>query len=148
MPGKNLTHESSIDDLEAWINDSSKSSNKKKLKKIDETIKQKKEAQKQQDLEEKKYKKDAIGDKYSRKGDPLYGKKGDERKLIIEDYRKQYEQAKKVKNNDANITPEMLEGFMNTIRDKGYNPEEIMEKLESDSYSEEYKNELVNKIMQ
>ena len=36
---------------------------------------------------------------------------------------------------------------MNTIRDKGYNPEEIMEKLESDSYSEEYKNELVNKIM-
>lgn len=147
MPGKNLTHESSVDDLEAWINDSSKSSNKKKLKKIDETIKQKKEAQKQQDLEEKKYKKDSIGDKYSRKNDPLYGKKGDERKLIIEDYRKQYEQAKKVKNNDANITPEMLEGFMNTIKDKGYNPEEIMEKLESDSYSEEYKNELVNKIM-
>ena len=147
MPGKNLTHESSIDDLEAWINDSSKSSNKKKLKKIDETMKQKKETQKQQDLEAKKYKKDAIGDKYSRKKDPLYGKKGEERKLIIEDYRKQYEQAKKVKNNDANITPEMLEGFMNTIRDKGYNPEEIMEKLESDSYSEEYKNELVNKIM-
>ncbi len=147
MPGKNLTHESSIDDLEAWINDSSKSSNKKKLKKIDETMKQKKEAQKQQDLEAKKYKKDSIGDKYSRKNDPLYGKKGDERKLIIEDYRKQYEQAKKVKNNDANITPEMLEGFMNTIKDKGYNPEEIMEKLESDSYSEEYKNELVNKIM-
>ena len=50
-------------------------------------------------------------------------------------------------NNDTNITPDMLNNFMNIIREKGYNPEEIMEKLESDSYSEEYKNELVENIM-
>ena len=50
-------------------------------------------------------------------------------------------------NNDANITPDMLNNFMNVIRDKGYDPEDIMQKLESDSYSEEYKNQLVENIM-
>ena len=148
MPSKQPTHNSSIDDLASWIEDNSKSSNKKKVKEIDNKLKVDSNKNKTILKEEKKNKKNIIGNKFSRKNDPLYGKKGSERKLIIEDYRKQYEQAKMLKNNnDTNITPDMLNNFMNIIRDKGYNPEEIMEKLESDSYSEEYKNELVENIM-
>jgi hypothetical protein len=41
----------------------------------------------------------------------------------------------------------MLENFMNTIRDKGHNPEEIMEQLQSDNYSEDYKNNLIQNIL-
>lgn len=148
MPSKQPKHDSSIDDLSSWIEDNSKSSNKKKVKEIDNKLKADSNKNKTILKEEKKNKKNIIGNKFSRKKDPLYGKKGSERKLIIEDYRKQYEQAKMLKNNnDTNITPDMLNNFMNIIRDKGYNPEEIMEKLESDSYSEEYKNELVENIM-
>lgn len=151
MP-KQLTHESSIDDLEAWINDSSKVPSKKKINKMETILKQEKKTnaiKKQEELENKKYKKHVIDKKYSRKNDPLYGKKGAERKIIIDEYKKQYEQAKALKNgnSDQNITPEMLEQFMNTIKEKGYNPEEIMQKLDSNEYSEEYKNELVKKIM-
>jgi hypothetical protein len=152
MPNKQPTYESSIDDLENWINDSSKVPSKKKIKKMNDTLKRKKETdsvKKKEELENKKYKKNLIDKKYARQNDPLYGKKGAERKIIIEEYKKQYEQAKALKNgnSDQNITPEMLEGFMNTIREKGYNPEEIMEKLDSNNYSDEYKNELVEKIM-
>lgn len=151
MP-KQLTHESSIDDLEAWINDSSKVPSKKKIDKMETILKQEKKTnaiKKQEELENKKYKKHVINKKYGRKNDPLYGKKGAERKIIIDEYKKQYEQAKALKNgnSDQNITPEMLEQFMNTIKEKGYNPEEIMQKLDSNEYSEEYKNELVKKIM-
>ena len=151
MP-KQLTHESSIDDLEAWINDSSKVLSKKKINKMETILKQEKKTnaiKKQEELENKKYKKHVIDKKYSRKNDPLYGKKGAERKIIIDEYKKQYEQAKALKNGNSyqNITPEMLEQFMNTIKEKGYNPEEIMQKLDSNEYSEEYKNELVEKIM-
>ena len=151
MP-KQLTHESSIDDLEAWINDSSKVPSKKKINKMETILKQEKKTnaiKKQEELENKKYKKHVIDKKYGRKNDPLYGKKGAERKIIIDEYKKQYEQAKALKNgnSDQNITPEMLEQFMNTIKEKGYNPEEIMQKLDSNEYSEEYKNELVEKIM-
>lgn len=152
MPNKQPTYESSIDDLENWINDSSKVPSKKKIKNINDTLKRKKEThiiKKKEELENKKYKKSLIDKKYARQNDPLYGKKGAERKIVIEEYKKQYEQAKALKNgnSDQNITPEMLEGFMNTIREKGYNPEEIMEKLDSNNYSDEYKNELVEKIM-
>ena len=148
MPSKQPKHDSSIDELTAWIEDSSKSSNKKKVKAIDNKLKSDSEKNKTLVKEEKKNKKNIIGNKFSRKNDPLYGKKGAERKLIIEDYKKQYEQAKMLKNkDDANITPEMLNNFMNVIRDKGYDPEDIMQKLESDSYSEEYKNQLVENIM-
>ena len=152
MPTKQPTYESSIDDLEAWINDSSKLPSKKKIKKMNNILEAEKKAletKKKEELENKKYKKNLIDKKYGRKNDPLYGKKGAERKIIIDEYKKQYEQAKALKNgnNNENITPEMLEGFMNTIREKGYNPEEIMEKLDSNDYSEEYKNELVEKIM-
>ena len=152
MPTKQPTYESSIDDLEAWINDSSKVPSKKKIKKMNNILEEEKqslETKKKEELENKKYKKSLIDKKYGRQNDPLYGKKGAERKIIIDEYKKQYEQAKALKNgnNDQNITPEMLEGFMNTIREKGYNPEEIMEKLDSNDFSEEYKNELVEKIM-
>ena len=151
MP-KQLTHESSIDDLEAWINDSSKVPSKKKINKMETILKQEKKTntvKKQEELENKKYKKHVIDKKYGRQNDPLYGKKGAERKIIIDEYKKQYEQAKALKNgnSDQNLTPEMLEQFMNTIKEKGYNPEEIMQKLDSNEYSEEYKNELVEKIM-
>tara|TARA_Y100000389_G_C17368404_1_gene467629 strand:- start:266 stop:724 length:459 start_codon:yes stop_codon:yes gene_type:complete len=151
MP-KQLTHESSIDDLEAWINDSSKVPSKKKINKMETILKQEKKTnavKKQEELENKKYKKHVIDKKYGRQNDPLYGKKGAERKIIIDEYKKQYEQAKTLKNGntDQNLTPEMLEEFMNTIKEKGYNPEEIMQKLDSNEYSEEYKNELVEKIM-
>lgn len=148
MQSKQPTHDSSIDDLASWIEDNSKSSNKKKVKEIDNKLKTNNNKNKTLLKEEKKNKKNIIGNKFSRKNDPLYGKKGSERKLIIEDYKKQYEQAKMLKNNDdTNITPDMLNNFMNIIRDKGYNPEEIMETLESNSYSEEYKNELVESII-
>ena len=148
MPSKQPKHDSSIDELTAWIEDNSKSSNKKKVKEIDNTLKINSDKTKTFLKEEKKNKNNIIDNKFSRKKDPLYGKKGSERKLIIEDYKKQYEQAKMLKNNnDTNITPDMLNNFMNVIRDKGYDPEDTMQKLESDSYSEEYKNELVENIM-
>ena len=148
MPSKQPTHYSSIDDIASWIEDNSKSSNKKKVKEVDNKLKVDSNKSKTLIKEEKKNKKNIISNKFSRKNDPLYGKKGSERKLIIEDYKKQYEQAKMLKNNnDTNITPDMLNNFMNIIRNKGYNPEEIMEKLESDIYSEEYKNQLVQNII-
>lgn len=148
MPSKQPNYDSSIDDLTAWIEDNSKCSNKKKVKELDNIIKANSEKNKTLSKENKENKKNIIGKKFSRTKDPLYGKKGEERKLIIEDYKKQYEQAKMLKNNnDTNITPDMLNNFMNVIRDKGYDPEDIMQKLESDSYSEEYKNELVENIM-
>ena len=39
MPSKQPKHDSSIDELTAWIEDNSKSSNKKKVKEIDNTLK-------------------------------------------------------------------------------------------------------------
>ena len=152
MTKKQLNYDSSIDELEAWINDSSKVVSKKKITQLNNNLKKEKEQHQvkmNENKENKKYKKHLIDKKYSRKNDPLYGKKGAERKHIIDQYKKQYEQAKtlKNKNNHENITPEMLEAFMNTIKEKGYNPEEIMQKLDSNDYSEEYKNELVEKIM-
>jgi hypothetical protein len=145
-------HDSSIEELEAWINDSSKICSKKSKNALNKSLEETKKQKLQKMDEEKKIKKETkklINNKYGKQNDPLYGKKGAERKIIIEEYKKQYEQAKALKNgnSDQNITPEMLEGFMNTIREKGYNPEEIMEKLDSNNYSDEYKNELVEKIM-
>ena len=39
MQSKQPTHDSSIDDLASWIEDNSKSSNKKKVKEIDNKLK-------------------------------------------------------------------------------------------------------------
>ena len=148
MSSKKPKHDSSIDELTAWIEDNSKCSNKKKIKELENTLKSTSQKNKTLIKEKKKNKKNIIRNKYNRKNDPVYGKKGSERKLIIENYKKQYEQSKMLQNNtDTNITPDMLHNFMNIIKDKGHNPEEIMEKLESDVYSEEYKNQLVQNII-
>lgn len=146
MPKNKLTHESSIDELEAWINDNSKKSDTKKIKKLNEKITNEKKMKAEEERETSKYKKHIIDKQFSRKNDPLYGKKGHERKQIINDYKKQYEQAKLAKKQN-NISPDMIQNLMNTIKEKGHNPEEIMQKINSPDYSEEYKNELIQSIL-
>lgn len=145
MPKTQPTHNSSIDELEVWINDSSKCSNKKKLKKIDEEVNSNKKLQIKTKEDDKLNKKILLKDKYSRESDPLYGKKGAERKHVIEEYRKQ--QMLKNSNNSNEVSPEMINNFMNKIKNSGHNPEEIMKKLESDQYSSEYKNQLMEDIL-
>lgn len=149
MPKAQPTHNSSIDELEAWINNSSKCSNKKKLKKIDQEVKSNKELQIKTKEDDKLNKKILLKDKYSRESDPLYGKKGAERKHVIEEYRKQHKQQQMLKNsnNSNEVSPEMINNFMNKIKNNGHNPEEIMKKLESDQYSSEYKNQLMEDIL-
>ena len=95
-----------------------------------------------------------INDKYSKKNDPLYGKKGAERRHIIEDYRKQYKQAELMNNNnndtqnsgDGMPNNEMIETMMNKIKASGQDPEEIMNKLNNHDYPEEMKAQLVQDI--
>ena len=90
-----------------------------------------------------------IDDKYGKKNDPLYGKKGAERRHIIEEYRKQYKQAQLMKSkndtpNSADGMPsnEMIETMMNKIKASGQDPEEIMKKLNNPDYPEEMKSSI------
>ena len=150
------THNSSLDDLEAWINDDSKTCSKKTKQKLDKELKEQKIKENQKKEDEKKMKKESkkmINDKYGKKNDPLYGKKGAERRHIIEDYRKQYKQSQLLKNkNDSpeggNGMPsnEMIETMMNKIKASGQDPEEIMKKLNNPDYPEEMKAQLVQDI--
>jgi hypothetical protein len=151
------TCNSSIDDLEAWINDDSKKCSSKNKQKLDKDLKEKKNKEKQKNDDEKKIKKETkkmINNKYSKKNDPLYGKKGAERRHIIEDYRKQYKQAQLMKNNnndtqnlgDGMPNNEMIETMMNKIKASGQDPEEIMKKLNNPDYPEEMKAQLVQDI--
>jgi hypothetical protein len=157
MKKSNPTHTSSLDDLEAWINDDSKKCSSKNKQKLDKQLKENKEKEIQKKEDEKKIKKESkkmINDKYSKKNDPLYGKKGAERRHIIEEYRKQYKQAQLMKSN-KNDTPnsevgmpsnEMIETMMNKIKASGQDPEEIMKKLNNPDYPEELKSQLVQDI--
>ena len=157
MKKSNPTHTSSLDDLEAWINDDSKKCSSKNKEKLDKQLKENKEKEIQKKEDEKKIKKESkkmINDKYSKKNDPLYGKKGAERRHIIEEYRKQYKQAQLMKSN-KNDTPnsevgmpsnEMIETMMNKIKASGQDPEEIMKKLNNPDYPEEMKAQLVQDI--
>tara|TARA_B000000475_G_scaffold244325_1_gene216772 strand:+ start:770 stop:1249 length:480 start_codon:yes stop_codon:yes gene_type:complete len=157
MKKSNPTHTSSLDDLEAWINDDSKKCSSKNKEKLDKQLKENKEKEIQKKEDEKKIKKESkkmINDKYSKKNDPLYGKKGAERRHIIEEYRKQYKQAQLMKSN-KNDTPnsevgmpsnEMIETMMNKIKASGQDPEEIMKKLNNPDYPEELKSQLVQDI--
>ena len=150
------THNSSLDDLEAWINDDSKTCSKKTKQKLDKELKEQKIKENQKKEDEKKMKKESkkmINDKYGKKNDPLYGKKGAERRHIIEDYRKQYKQSQLLKNkNDSpeggNGMPsnEMIETMMNKIKASGQDPEEIMNKLNNPDYPEEMKAQIVQDI--
>ena len=151
------TYNSSLDDLEAWINDDSKTCSKKTKQKLDKKLKEQKIKENQKKEDEKKMKKETkkmIDDKYGKKNDPLYGKKGAERRHIIEEYRKQYKQAQLMKSNKNN-TPnsedsmpsnEMIETMMNKIKASGQDPEEIMKKLNNPDYPEEMKAQLVQDI--
>ena len=151
-----LTHNSSIEDLEAWINDDSKKCSSKNKKKLDKQLKENKVKEIQKKEDEKKIKKESkkiIDDKCGKKNDPLYGKKGAERRHIIEDYRKQYKQAQlmKSKNDTPNSedgmpSNEMIETMMNKIKASGQDPEEIMKKLNNPDYPEEMKAQLVQDI--
>ena len=84
------THDSSIEELEAWINDSSKICSKKSKNALNKSLEETKKKKLQKMDEEKKIKKETkklINNKYGKQNDPLYGKKGAERRQIIEDYR-------------------------------------------------------------
>ena len=150
------TYDSSIDDLEAWINDDSKTCSKKRKDKLDKKLKEEAKEKKQKMEDEKKIKKETkkmIDDKYGKKNDPLYGKKGAERRHIIDEYRKQYKQAQLMKSkndtpNSADGMPsnEMIETMMNKIKASGQDPEEIMKKLNNPDYPEEMKAQLVQDI--
>ena len=150
------THNSSIDDLEAWINDDSKTCTKKSKNKLKKELEDKKIKENQKKEDEKKIKKETkkmIDDKYGKKNDPLYGKKGAERRHIIEEYRKQYKQAQllKSKNDTPNSedgmpSNEMIETMVNKIKASGQDPEEIMKKLNNPDYPEELKAQLVQDI--
>ena len=156
MKKSSLTHNSSIEDLEAWINDDSKKCSSKNKKKLDKQLKENKVKEIQKKEDEKKIKKESkkiIDDKCGKKNDPLYGKKGAERRHIIEDYRKQYKQAQlmKSKNDTPNSedgmpSNEMIETMMNKIKASGQDPEEIMKKLNNPDYPEEMKAQLVQDI--
>ena len=156
MKSQQPTYESSVDDLEAWINDSSKVVSNKNKKKMDKELNDKKMKEIKKKEEEKVNKKGnlkIISDKYGKKNDPLYGKKGAERKQIIEEYRKQYKQSQLLKNkNDSpeggNGMPsnEMIETMINKIKASGQDPEEIMNKLNNPDYPEEMKAQIVQDI--
>ena len=150
------TYDSSIDDLEAWINDDSKTCSKKRKDKLDKKLKEEAKEKKQKMEDEKKIKKETkkmIDDKYGKKNDPLYGKKGAERRHIIDEYRKQYKQAQlmKSKNDTPNSedgmpSNEMIETMINKIKASGQDPEEIMKKLNNPDYPEEMKAQIVQDI--
>ena len=100
---KSLTHNASIDDLAAWIEDDSKVCKKKDKQKLDNSLKEKKNLETRKQDEKKKNKKGnlkIISDKYGKQNDPLYGKKGAERRHIINEYRQQYKQAQLMKNKN------------------------------------------------
>ena len=155
---KSLTHNASIDDLAAWIEDDSKVCKKKDKQKLDNSLKEKKDLEIRKQDEKKKNKKDnlkIISDKYGKQNDPLYGKKGAERRHIINEYRQQYKQAQLMKNKNkqnsgegANGMPsdEMIETMMNKIKASGQDPEEIMKKLNNPDYPEEMKAKIVQDI--
>lgn len=156
MKTTNPTYNSSLDDLEAWINDDSKTCSKKDKEKIDKQLKETQIKENQKKEDEKKIKKESkkmINDKYGKKKDPLYGKKGAERRNIMEEYKKQYKQAQMMRT--TNDTPnseegmpsnEMIETMMNKIKASGQDPEEIMKKLNNPDYPDEMKAQLVQDI--
>lgn len=156
---KSLTSDSSIDELTKWIEDDSKVCKKKDKQKLNDSLKEKKDFESRKNEERKKNKKGnlkIISDKYGKKNDPLYGKKGAERRNIINEYRKQYKQAELMKNKnkhsgtdgDADGMPsdEMIETMMKKIKASGQDPEEIMKKLNNPDYPEELKAEIVKDI--
>ena len=148
------TYDSSIDELEAWINDSSKTCSKKNKAKLNKSLEESKKKELQKMEDEKKLKKETkkmINNKYSKKNDPLYGKKGAERKHIIDEYRNQYKQAQLLKNkndgpNDGMPSNEMIETMMNKLKASGKDPEEVIQKLNNPDYPEEMKTQLVQDI--
>ena len=150
------THDSSIEELEAWINDSSKICSKKSKNALNKSLEETKKKKLQKMDEEKKIKKETkklINNKYGKQNDPLYGKKGAERRQIIEDYRKQYKQAQLLKNknhtpNSADGMPsnEMIESMMNKLKESGKDPEEVMKQLNNPDYPEELKAQIVQDI--
>ena len=156
MKKSSPTHNSSIEDLVAWINDDSKTCSKKRKDKLDKKLKEEAKEKKQKMEDEKKIKKETkkmIADKYGKKNDPLYGKKGAERRHIIDEYRKQYKQAQlmKSKNDTPNSedgmpSNEMIETMINKIKASGQDPEEIMKKLNNPDYPEEMKAQIVQDI--
>jgi len=156
MKSSKPTYNSSVEDLEAWINDSSKVVSNKNKKKVNKQLEENKKKEVEKKENEKKIKKESkklISDKYGKKNDPLYGKKGVERRHIIEEYRKQYKQSQLLKNkNDSpeeeNGMPsnEMIETMMNKIKASGQDPEEIMNKLNNPDYPEEMKAQIVQDI--
>ena len=156
---KSLTHNASIDDLAAWIEDDSKVCKKKEKQKLDNSLKEKKNLETRKQDEKKKNKKGnlkIISDKYGKQNDPLYGKKGAERRHIINEYRQQYKQAQLMKNKnkqngtgeggDGMPSDEMIETMMNKIKASGQDPEEIMKKLNNPDYPEEMKAKIVQYI--
>lgn len=156
---KSLTHNASIDDLAAWIEDDSKVCKKKEKQKLDNSLKEKKNLETRKQDEKKKNKKGnlkIISDKYGKQNDPLYGKKGAERRHIINEYRQQYKQAQLMKNKnkqngtgeggDGMPSDEMIETMMNKIKASGQDPEEIMKKLNNPDYPEEMKAKIVQDI--
>jgi len=156
---KSLTHNASIDDLAAWIEDDSKVCKKKDKQKLDNSLKEKKNLETRKQDEKKKNKKGnlkIISDKYGKQNDPLYGKKGAERRHIINEYRQQYKQAQLMKNKnkqngtgeggDGMPSDEMIETMMNKIKASGQDPEEIMKKLNNPDYPEEMKAKIVQDI--
>ena len=150
------TYDSSIDELEAWINDNSKTSSKKNKNKLNKNLEESKKKALQKMEDEKKIKKETkkmINDKYSKKKDPLYGKKGVDRRHIIDEYKKQYKQSQLLKNNndtpnsvDGMPSSEMIETMMNKLKASGEDPEEIIQKLNNPDYPEEMKAQLVQDI--
>ena len=150
------TYTSSLDDLEAWINDDTKKCSSKNKDKLDKQLKENKVKENQKKEVEKKIKKESkkmINDKYGKKKDPLHGKKGAERRNIIEEYRKQYKQTQLMQttndtpNSEAGMpSNEMIETMMNKIKASGQNPEEIMKKLNNPDYPDEMKAQLVQDI--
>ncbi len=156
---KSLTHNASIDDLAAWIEDDSKVCKKKDKQKLNNSLKEKKNLETRKQDEKKKNKKGnlkIISDKYGKQNDPLYGKKGAERRHIINEYRQQYKQAQLMKNKnkqngtgeggDGMPSDEMIETMMNKIKASGQDPEEIMKKLNNPDYPEEMKAKIVQDI--
>lgn len=156
---KSLTSDSSIDELTKWIEDDSKVCKKKDKQKLNDSLKEKKDFESRKNEERKKNKKGnlkIISDKYGKKNDPLYGKKGAERRNIINEYRKQYKQAELMKNKnkhsgtdggaDGMPSDEMIETMMKKIKASGQDPEEIMKKLNNPDYPEELKAEIVKDI--
>jgi len=156
MKNSTPTYDSSIDDLTDWINDDSKKCSEKSKDNLNKIMNENKIKNIQKTDDEKKLKKESkkmINNKYGKKSNPLYGKKGAERTQIIEEYNKQYKQSQLLKNKNDTLNSEdtmpsneMIETMMNKIKASGQNPEEIMKKLNNPDYPEEMKAQLVQDI--